>query len=214
MALVAALSVFALLYDIPTIGESAEWRNGHYYFAGGTTPWAIALALLVIVLYLSLLYASPAAIDKPLPGVFRRFVAFWIDFMIAMTAIGPIVGVLPVITEWKRTGVFAWNFARTTPARGDTLQAGIGLLCCSVVLVFYFALPLVRRRPSPGCCVLGYQVVFEEGKTPSLGAAILRTLLGFLAVCAAYLAPFVGRDRKKGKFWLDKIFGTQAVKLA
>jgi len=62
--------------------------------------------------------------------------------------------------------------------------------------------------------VLGYQVVFEEGKTPSLGAAILRTLLGFLAVCAAYLAPFVGRDRKKGKFWLDKIFGTQAVKLA
>lgn len=43
--------------------------------------------------------------------------------------------------------------------------------------------------------------------------AVLRTLLGFVAACGAYLAPFVARDRKKGKFWLDGVFDTRAVRL-
>jgi hypothetical protein len=43
--------------------------------------------------------------------------------------------------------------------------------------------------------------------------ALLRTLLGFIAACGAYLAPFIARDRKKGKFWLDKVFDTRAVTL-
>jgi hypothetical protein len=38
-------------------------------------------------------------------------------------------------------------------------------------------------------------------------------MLGFIAVSTAYLAPFIFRDRKKGKFWLDKVFGTHAVML-
>ena len=43
---------------------------------------------------------------------------------------------------------------------------------------------------------------------------MLRTFLGFVAVSAFYLAPFLARDRKKGQFWLDKVFGTRAVRLS
>lgn len=71
----------------------------------------------------------------------------------------------------------------------------------------------VRRRPSPGTCIVGYQIVAEDGVELTLPKALLRTLLGFIALCAAYLAPFVQRDRKNGKFWLDKVFRTQAVTL-
>jgi hypothetical protein len=214
VAVMAILLVLSFVYEIPTIGVSAEWTNGHYSFSGGTTPWAIAFALLVIVLYLLLMYASPSTTGQPLPGVFRRFVAFWMDFMLGMVAIAPVLGILPLIREWRRTGVFAWTFVRTTSAPGDALQATIGVLCCSVALVCYFALPLIRCKPSPGACILGYQVIPVEGTTVGLRTAVFRTLLGFIAVCAAYLAPFVARDRNKGQFWLDKVFRTQAVRLS
>jgi hypothetical protein len=42
---------------------------------------------------------------------------------------------------------------------------------------------------------------------------ILRTLLGFLAVAGAYLVPFGERNRKQGKFWLDKVFNTHAMRM-
>jgi hypothetical protein len=213
IAALTALLIVSLVAEFPTIGASAEWTNGRYRFAGGTAPWALAYALVVIGLYLLLMYASPSDLGQPLPGVFRRFVAFWLDFILAMLAVAPILGILPALTEWRRTRVFAWNFERTTPAPGDTLLATIGLVLCSTALVFYYALPLIRGKPSPGACIVGYQIIPEEGTTLSFRTALLRTLLGFIAVCGAYLAPFVARDRKKGKFWLDKVFGTRAVTL-
>ncbi len=214
VAVIATFLVLSFFYEMPAIGVSAQWTNDRYSYSGGTTPWAIASALLITVLYLLLMYASPSATGLPLPGVFRRFVAFWVDFVLGMIAIAPVLGILPLVREWRRTGIFAWTFVRTTPAPGDTLQATVGVLCCSVALVCYFALPLIRSKPSPGACILGYQVIPADGTTIGLRTAVLRTLLGFIAVCAPYLAPFVSRDRKSGQFWLDKIFRTQAVKLS
>jgi len=89
-----------------------------------------------------------------------------------------------------------------------------GFFLGAACLVFYYALPLIRRKPSPGSCIVGYQVVPDDDATLTLKAVLLRTLLGFIAAAAAYLAPFVARDRKKGKIWLDKAFGTHAVKLS
>jgi hypothetical protein len=56
-------------------------------------------------------------------------------------------------------------------------------------------------------------VVHDEGKTLGLWMALLRTALGFVAASFWYISPFIARDRKKGKFWLDRIFSTHAVRL-
>jgi uncharacterized RDD family membrane protein YckC len=213
IAAVAVLVFRGFVGQPSNLGVSAEWINDRYRFAGGTAPWALAFALLVSGLYLLLMYASPAVQGRPLPGVFRRFIAFWLDFALAMMVVTPILGIVPALTEWRRTGVFEWNFQRATPAHGDWLLAAIGVTLCFGALIFYYALPLIRCRPSPGACIVGYQVVPDEGTTLSFRSALLRTLLGFVAVCAAYVAPFVSRDRTKGKFWLDKVFGTRAVRI-
>jgi len=124
------------------------------------------------------------------------------------------MGILPALTEWKRTGVLAWNFERTTQAPGDNLMATIVGVSCFVGLILYYTFPLVRGKPSPGDCIVGYQIIPDEGTTLSFRKALLRTLMGFIAAWAFYLAPFVARDRKNGKFWLDMVFGTRAVKLS
>lgn len=196
-----------------TIGISQQWTNDNYSFAGGTDPVALTLSLITAVLYLLLMVAPPPHLRGPLPSVFRRFVAFWLDFLLAMTLIGPIVGILPALTEWKRTGTFQWYFERTFHAPGDGWVVAAAFVVALPCLVFFFALPLIRRRPSPGAWITGYQIVPDDGKTLTVQMAILRTVLGFIAVCSAYLAPFIARNRKKGKFWLDVVFGTRALRL-
>jgi hypothetical protein len=213
LAVLATIIVIGNLVSPITLGASAEWSNGTYLFAGGTNPWAIALAVVVIFLYLLLMYSPPMQQASPFPGVFRRFVAFWLDFVLAMIAVGPIVGILPTLTEWRRTGVFEWNFERTTHAAGDGWLIGIATTSCFVALIIYYAYPLIRRRPSPGACIAGYQIIADEDATITPQKAVLRTLLGFVATSAWYLAPFIARDRKQGKFWLDKVFDTRAVKV-
>jgi len=210
---VLAVAIFIGNISEPaTYGISQQWTNEDYSFAGGTHPVALMLALLIAVLYLLLMFAPPTSLGEPLPSVFRRFVSFWLDFILAMTLIAPVMGILPAITEWKRTGSFQWHFERTLHAPGDGCLTAFGLTFLVAGLVFYFSFPLIRHKPSPGACITGYQIVPDDGTTMTVRTAVLRTLLGFIAACAAYLAPFVARDRKKGKFWLDAVFGTRALR--
>jgi hypothetical protein len=152
VGLLSVLPFVGVVAGPTRIGVWAEWSNDHYSFGGGTQPWALSFSALVIGLYLLLMYAVPSGVGKPLPGVMRRFVAFWLDFVLAMMAIAPIFGVVPTLTEWRRTGVFEWVFERPNAAPGDGYLIAAQLLVSSVALVFYYSFPLVHRRPSPGTC--------------------------------------------------------------
>jgi hypothetical protein len=213
----AALMPFVVLGFVGqplSLGASAEWSDGNYRFAGGTEPWALAYSFLLIVLYLFMLFYSELGEQGlPLPGVFRRFIAFWLDFALAMMLFAPILGIVPTVTEWKRTGVFEWSFERTTYVPSDGLIVICGVLLTFVGLVSYYTWPLLCRIPSPGACIMGYQIVPDEGVTLTTRMALLRTLLGFVATAGWPIAPLVARDKGKGKFWLDKVFRTRAVKL-
>jgi len=208
-----AVIICAIAVNPPTtLGLQVETSNGQYCFAGGTQPWALCLAALIILAYFVLMYAEPSPNRIPVRGLFRRFVAFWLDFFIAMMVAGPIAGILPTIVEWRRSGIFEWSFQRNIPVAGDSLLGWAAFIVAFAVMVSYFSWPILRNRPSPGTCILGYQVVPEEGTSLSLRRALLRTLLGFIAVCGAF-AAFIGRNQKKGQFWLDRIFSTRAVRL-
>jgi hypothetical protein len=209
----AAVFVASIVSEPVTLGASAQWSNGNYRFAGGTHPLALLLATVILGLYVLLMFSPSPILGDPLPGVFRRFVAFWLDFFLALMVIGPTLGILPTLTEWRRTGNFQWNFERTTYAPGDGWLVAAGIVLAAAALILYYAFPLLRGRPSPGTCITGYQIVPDKRATITAKVAVLRTLLGFTALSAWPLAPFIARDRKQGTFWIDRVFHTHAVKL-
>jgi uncharacterized RDD family membrane protein YckC len=185
------------------IGLGLESSQNGYRIAGGTAPWALAFAVLIICLYFLLMYAPPAKEGQEFFSWWKRLAAFLIDFYLSMMAVCPLLGLLPALAEWRRTGVFAWSFQRTTPAPGDGLLDIAVVILAFSALGFYFAFPLLRRMPSPGTCVMGYQVVADEGVNLTLGTVLMRMLKG---------TSFLG-DRKKTTFRIDELFGTHAVKL-
>jgi uncharacterized RDD family membrane protein YckC len=210
--------VFGLLIFVTRLvpplamGVSIEKSADTYRFQAGTAPWGLAMSGLIIFLYIVLMYAEPSEPGQPLEGVLRRFVAGWLDFFLALFGITPILGILPVVVEWRRTGVFQWTLERDIPARGDGLISALLVIVMAIALLFYFAFPILRRKPSPGSCILGYQVVPEGEYRLSMARALQRILLGFVALCAWFVTPFVARDRKKGKLWPDKVLDTQAIR--
>lgn len=207
------IAAIAMSGEPAILGMSAEWSDGRYRFAGGIEFRALGVVVLIAALYLLLMNVTPSVMGRPLSGVFRRFIAFWLDFVLAMSIIAPVLGIVPVVFEWRRTGLFAWTFERTTPAASDLPIAALSAVLAFAGLLYYYAIPISRGRPSPGACIMGYQVVREGGGRLTLERALLRTLLGFIAVCGAWAAPFIGRDQRHGKFWLDRVFGTQATLL-
>jgi hypothetical protein len=212
ISLLGLVTFFAILSPAPvTLGASSTWTNGNYRFAGGTHPAALVVAALFTILYFALMVVAPPELGEALPGVVRRFFAFWLDFIIAMIVIGPAFGIFATIAEWRRTGVFVWMFERETSAPTDILLTTGGASLVFVLLLFYFVIPLVRRRPSPGSCITGYQIISDAGECLTLRKAILRTILGFLAMSMWPLTPFIARQRKKGKVWFDREFSTHAV---
>jgi hypothetical protein len=211
ITLLSVILFLSFFTEPMTLGLATQWEDGNYRFSGGTRPEALVLAGLIVALYIALMKAKRVKPYAPLPGAIRRFFAFWIDFLLAMMSISPIVGILPVIVEWRRTGAVQWTIERNAPMPGDSLQTIIGLLVTMAVLLMYYVVPLLRERPSPGACILGYVVIPDEGVDLSLRDALLRTSLGFVALASCYLIPFVGRDKKKGKIWPDKVFNTRAM---
>jgi hypothetical protein len=212
LAIVAAEIVWFPLGGMETIGLSEHWTNDSYMLAAGTHPIALVCAIITALLYMWLMVIPRPNIGRPMPSLFRRFITFWLDFIMSIMMIGPILGILPAITEWKRTGTFKWYFERAAKAPGDEFLMIALTILVFFWLIFYYSFPLLRKRPTPGSCIMGYQVVPDEGVTITFNKAILRTLLGGLSLCVAYIA-FIGHDRKNGKFWLDFVFRTRALKL-
>lgn len=214
LAVLAAVLILGNLVDPTNLGVSAEFTDGNYRIAGGTALWAIGFSIVIGILYFWLMYARLGQLTTPLPGIVRRWFAFWIDFILAIMATAPILGLIPSLTEWRRTGFFAWNFERTTPAASDKVTITVTFMLLAIALTAYYVFPLLRRRPSPGSCVAGYQITTADDNPMTIRRAALRTLVGFVAAATPYLAPFIARDRKRGQFWLDAVFKTRAVKLS
>ena len=140
---IAAFVIAVWVAPSTTLGLSLESSSdGAYSLSAGTEPWALCFSTVIIALYLLLLYAEPARVEQPFTSLFRRYLAFWIDFFIALSAAAPIIGILPMVIEWRRTRLFQWSFERTFAAPSDGWMSSATMLLCAGALVLITLLRL------------------------------------------------------------------------
>lgn len=153
-----------------------------------------------------------------MPRLFRRWVAGLIDWALALLGIAPFLGLVAVLTEYKRTRVFDWVIERQQYESGDWVLSLLGVVCLMFVLMpAYFVLCWKRGRPTPGACIFGYRIVEDENSSLNTWKWYLRSLLGAMALLGWpcwILAYVLRRDKAQGKFWLDYVFKTHAEYLA
>lgn len=209
------LLLFAMaIHSDESVGISINSKNGEYSFSGGAPPWSLAFGIAFAGLYIALSLSEVSPSFRPMPHLFRRWIAGLIDWVLALVGVAPYLGLVAVLTEYKRTGVFDWVIDRQQYDPGDWAPSLVGVL--GLMFVFmpaYFVLCWRRGKPTPGACILGYRVLEDEGGSLTQWHAYLRALLGGVALLGWpcwILAYALKRDKAQGKFWLDQIFKTHA----
>ncbi len=195
-----------------TSGSYVAIDNSKTHIEVWFKPLSLSIPAALLGLFILLLFAKTSDGTTPVPGLLRRFAAFYVDFMyVGAGIVRPIQGLVDVLAERWRTGTWQWNFVRDYAARTDTAVFFVSAAAYVLAIMVYFALPLMRGRPTIGSLMLGYQVVADDGNPLTWGEAGLRVFLGFFAACSTIIAFWIGRDASKGKFWLDKVCKTHAV---
>jgi len=191
-------------------GLGPTWLDGNYGFEAGAPPWSLAIGLFGVGFLIALMSGSVEKTARPMPHLLRRWIAGWIDWILAFVVPTPFAGLAFVWIEYRRTGVFRWISQSQEPS---TLQLNLIVLFIFSFLVLYFAVPWWLGKPTPGACILGYRVTADEGSRLGFGRAIFRVLLGCVALFgwpSWILSYFLKRDKARGKFWLDAVFKTHA----
>lgn len=196
------------------VGITADWSNDDYMYRAGSAPWALAFAVVGGILYFLLLGSRVISGLQNMPHLFRRWVAGIVDFVWAIVVPAAFIGLAGVLIEYRRTGTFDWIVERQDQQTSDLLFSVVSvLLLMFVIAPSYFALSWWRGRPTPGACIFGFRVVADEGTPLQFWKAVLRALLGSMALLAWpswILAYWLKRDKSAGKFWLDAVFRTHA----
>jgi uncharacterized RDD family membrane protein YckC len=214
----AALLIVAMnLRSDEMIGFGSDWTNGDYSYRVGSAPWALAFSVVGLGIYLLLVWSKVGSYSRPIPQLFRRWVAAMIDFVGALMIPVSYVGLAGILLEYRRTGVFDWLVERQQAEPGDGLYTAVSAVTMFLLIMpAYFAICWWRGRATPGSCIFNFRIVADEGTRLSLWRAYLRAMLGSIALIAWpcwILAYWLRRDQRAGKFWLDVVFKTHADSL-
>lgn len=210
----ALLFVAMSLRSNETVGISANSVNSNYDFEAGAPPWSIAFGVVGAGLYIALLFVERGEYVKPMPHLLRRWLAGLIDWIWALLVPAFVPGLIAILLEYRKTGVFEWVVERQEPQHWDIPLAFAGILATMLVMMpAYCAFCWARGKPTPGSCIFGYRIAPDDGSRLNFWMACLRALLGGMALLGWpcwILAAFLKRDKLKGQFWLDAIFDTHA----
>jgi len=180
--------------------------SGYVFYAQGSSM-AIGSFLLMLVAFLGSFNRHPAPMDLKRPaGIFRRFCALFIDFIVYVCIVTIPLVMLALIVESVHTGSFQWTVVRTEKRSTDSLLM-VMIFISMLVLLIFFALHVHRRQQSIGQMIMGYAVISEYDDI-TLVKSVLRVLLGYLTMILFIISVPMALFRQDRRMWHDLVFKT------
>lgn len=205
---IAALTASLVLVKLgpSTIGMAVSSADGATKVTAGSGPAPLTASVILAALYLWNLKQhgeANAAFERAAPG--RRLLGFVLDFYQSIIIFSPWIALVPLIIEAQRTGTFKWTFQRSYLESADSPIAIFCALSGMAMLLLYFAFPLTRGRVPPGTSLMRLKVRYESNRTPTIAAAIVRSLLGFISLALGFVTLIVAWSRTDRRVLHDLI---------
>ncbi len=184
-----------------SVGASSICDNSTCAVAASLSPISLLVAIALTLFVLRYRQRTSLADESKVVGIWRRFGAFFLDFVIVLM-VASSLGAVPLLTaEAYFTGSFQWAFEREFARATDfilVLPAALGAL---LLLFFYFYQHPRVDRQTVGQYVFGYRVMAAEGAdNPQYGA---RVLLSFIGLCMWPISVAFALRTKNRAFWWD-----------
>lgn len=195
------------------IGVNATTVNGHSFYRASSSPPALIVSLILVVLYLWVFRRkAQGRPSSETAGLWMRFWAFAVDFFLVTFILSPWAGFLALLREYAQTGSFQWIVQRDYFLPGDVGVTVLLVLCGFPLLLGYFVLPQYLGRPSPGSVLVGICLKYDADTAPPLGRVIGRVLLSYVALAGFFLSVPMALCNPEKRMWQDKVCGTRVVR--
>lgn len=204
--LLAGLVLLFLLSGGST--SSSSCVNDLCYVEVSQSPNALPMGVLVAFAALFWPRTRSRSISRRPVLILRRLGAFFLDFVVVLSALLPFLGLAILHREAQVTGEFVWSFSRdfSRPSDWQIMVPGIWLI--QVSLVAYFYLHNVLNRQTAGKYILGYALVGVNDKRPSYFAA---TILSVIGMCMWPISLYLAARRADKMFWWDNASNTTTI---
>ncbi len=194
-----------------SLGASTACENGQCLVSASSSPISVFLSVVLAVFVVFYPQRAYVENESNIVGVWRRFGAFFLDFMLVLMVVSSIGAVPLLVAEAEYTGAFQWAFIREFSRPTDAAYVLPSVFVSFVALFLYFYLHGKSGRPTVGQYVLGYRIAsLEEKEKPAYG---LRVLLSFLGLCMWPVSVMLAIGNQQKQFWWDSTTRTRVFRV-
>lgn len=195
-----------------SVGATSACENGQCIVSASTSSLSIFIAAAIVAFMFLYRQQVTEFEDKKIVGVWRRFGAFYLDFMFVLLALSPLAALPMVFAESGFTGEFQWSFEREFSRPTDSSYLLSSIFSVFVGLYYYFYKHGQLNRPTIGQYVLNYKVVRASSEEVPLYGR--RVLFSFFGLCACPISLVLALRRSDKAFWWDKVTKTRVVRVS
>lgn len=192
-------------------GVSSECVNGRCMVSASSSLYGIICG--IILALFTLLFPRNQFVENTVGvvGLWRRFGAFFIDFIVVLTIVTPIAALPILVTESSYIGTFQWAFSRDFSRASDNYYILPTVLGIFVILFFYFYHQVKNGQQTLGQYVLNYKVssTTQSGKVPQYAK---RIFFSYIGLCAWPISVILALRSDNKACWWDKTTNTKLVK--
>ncbi len=192
------------------VGVSSSCVNGDCIVGASSSPGSVMISLAIIGFVVFQPEWKSQIDTSRAVGVWRRFGAFFIDFLLVLLAVAPLTTLPMLFAEAAHTGEFHWSFIRDFGRPNDTLFVLPAVLLGFASLYFYFFYLPWKSKQTVGEYILGFKIVAASGQGFSPNYA-LRPMMSFIGLCAWPVSVFLALRNEDKRFWWDTKSRTRAV---
>ncbi len=203
---------FVVFSNMRNMGYEFDERSGITHVAGSSNLLGLIWGMIFILIYVFLQKRNVRTKVIGIPSRFRRMVAFLIDFYFVSIPIAAIVGFIGIYFESLRTGQFKWSFVRDYAVLSDWILVPV-ILASMVLIVFYFANPLIKGAPNTfGYYLMGLAVADEQGEIVRhpITFSVKRSFYKMFGIIYSLYGLTYGKD-SLGRLWHDMKMNTRVV---
>lgn len=209
-ALVAIL--VAEFATAPQHGFNSTCINDRCYMSASTS----FLALVASAVFAAFVIFYPQEAGTPIHvepiKIWEGFAAFFIDFLVVLSATSPIATLPILLAEADATGIFQWRFERDFSRPTDAALAVPGVLSGFAVFFAYFYIHPAIGRQTVGQYLLGFRVEGVPGSDNKPDFA-LNVLLGYIGLCVWPVSVYLAANRQDKAYWWNLRTRTRVVRV-
>lgn len=193
------------------IGYSSETKNGVTHVVAGSSPVAVFLSFLGILLFTVLMTREVRVETFQPASMRRRCIAFLFDCWFLLLTVVGMSSLLHLLFEAQRNGIFRWRYEQETGAGAHGADAALVLMNLTVMFM-YFVLPLARRRQTVGQWLFRLATVSAGGSVLRLpfSTALWRTFMAFRGLISPW--RFFKETDSQRRTWYDRETGFIVVR--